>query len=89
MNTPLHTLRERIDAIDEDLLRLLAERGKLVLEIGRYKKANGLEPLDSKRWAEVLQSKLAQAETLDLPPEFVTALYNLIHEYSLKVEEDA
>ncbi len=39
----LERLRERIDAIDREILRLLNERARLAKEIGRIKKENNLE----------------------------------------------
>lgn len=85
-NSELQTLRDHIDRLDEQLLRVLSERAKLVDEVGRYKKARGLEPLDMTRWQQVLQAKKARAAELGLCPEFIDGLYNLIHEYSLHLE---
>ena len=83
----LDAWRAQIDAIDAQVLKLLAERRRIVLEIGEYKKEHGLPPLDAKRWEQVLQSKMALAKDLDVSPEFIRDLYNLIHEYSLELEQ--
>lgn len=85
-NTELQALRDQIDMLDERLLRALSERARLVDDVGRYKKARGLEPLDMARWQQVLSAKKARAAELGLCPEFIDALYNLIHEYSLHLE---
>lgn len=82
----LQALRVQIDRLDEQLLQALAQRAQLVDEVGRYKKARGLEPLDMKRWQQVLQAKKVRAQQLGLCPEFVDALYHLIHDYSLHLE---
>ena len=82
----LEQWRHQIDLLDAQLLKILAERRHIVLEIGEYKKEQGLPPLDEKRWEQVLQSKIALAKDLDISPEFIRALYNLIHEYSLELE---
>jgi chorismate mutase len=82
----LQSLRHQIDGLDEQLLRVLSERAKLVDEVGRYKKIRGLEPLDMARWQQVLNAKKSRAAELGLCPEFIDALYHLIHEYSLHLE---
>ncbi|WP_373531326.1 chorismate mutase [Vampirovibrio sp.] len=85
-NSELQALRHQIDGLDEQLLRVLSQRAQLVDEVGRYKKARGLEPLDMVRWQQVLNAKKSRAAELGLCPEFIDALYNLIHEYSLHLE---
>ena len=47
--------REKIDAIDRELVRLLNERARCVVEIGKIKSANGLPILDDSREQEVFQ----------------------------------
>lgn len=86
MTDDLNNLRQQIDALDANLLELLAQRARLVDDIGRYKKARNLEPLDSNRWRQVLENNLERAKALNLCPEFIEGLYHLIHEYSLKLE---
>lgn len=83
----LETWRNQIDAIDEQVLQLIAKRRQIVLEIGEYKRAHGLPPLDAERWEQVLQSKMFLAQKLDVSPAFIRDLYNLIHEYSLELEQ--
>jgi chorismate mutase/prephenate dehydratase len=91
METPtediLNEYRKRIDELDAQLLAILAERRQIVMKIGEYKKQKGLPPLDPKRWEQVLQSKTELAKDLDVSPDFIRELYNLIHEYSLSLEE--
>jgi chorismate mutase len=84
---PLEDWRKQIDDIDAQVLQLLAKRRHIVLEIGEYKKEHGLPPLDAKRWEQVLQSKMTLAKDLDVSPEFIRDLYNLIHDYSLELEQ--
>src|SRR5262249_48081052 len=50
----LDTLRKKIDALDEALVRLLNARAACALEIGRVKKQIGLEIYQPSREAEVL-----------------------------------
>ena len=71
MNTSeLQNIRKKIDILDEELLRIFAERFLKVKEIRMVKKATGLAPLDETRWKNVVDSRLAQAKALGLPEEF-------------------
>lgn len=86
MNDKLEDWRKQIDALDSELLHVLAKRIDIVREIGKYKKAQGIPPLDQKRWRAVLESQISKAELLNLSKDFIKKLYNLIHEYSLEIE---
>ena len=79
--------RKEIDAIDKQLLSLLAKRTEIIRKVGKFKKENKIKPLDEERWQEVLNNKLSQAKELKLPKNMIKAIYNKIHHYSLKIEE--
>jgi chorismate mutase len=51
----LQRLRERIDCINREILVLVQQRGKLVLEVAAVKAALGLDSRDSSREAEMLR----------------------------------
>lgn len=51
----LEEVRKQIDAIDEELVRLLEERYDCVSEVGRLKKEHGVPILDSQREVELLE----------------------------------
>ena len=50
----IERLRQRIDELDEALVRLLSQRAECALEIGRVKKQLGLEIYQPSREADVL-----------------------------------
>jgi chorismate mutase len=50
----LDALRRRIDALDEELVRLLSLRAECALEIGRVKKDAGMDVYQPAREVEVL-----------------------------------
>lgn len=83
----LEDWRKQIDLLDDELLHILTKRLNIVRKIGKLKNTHGFKLLDEKRWQQVLQSKLAKAKSLNLPPEFIGKLYNLIHEQSLEIEK--
>jgi monofunctional chorismate mutase len=78
-------LRNRIDEIDKDILRLLELRFQVVKEIGAYKKANNLPILDANREKEVLQMRKALLVNQENWPHF-ESLFKLIMKVSKDLE---
>ena len=76
----LDELRNKIDHIDEELLRLFAERMDIVAEIAAYKQANNLPVLDKGREAEKLQAIAGKVKP-HLEPLAYT-LFNTLFELS-------
>ena len=66
----LAAFRRSIDKVDAELVRLLAERFRITHDIGVYKAANDLPPVDLPRQHEQVDGlrRLALAEGLD--PDF-------------------
>ena len=66
----LADFRRSIDKVDAELVRLLAERFRITNEIGEYKAANGLAPVDLVRQHRQIDGlrRLAADEGLD--PDF-------------------
>jgi chorismate mutase len=82
-------LRERMDAIDDELLRLFNERAKLALEIGRMKKDLGL-PIYIPSREEQIVTRVQQENPGPLSPTSIARLYQqLIQESRTLEEEDA
>lgn len=80
----LNRLRERIDVIDENLIRELAERMKVSAEIGAAKKAHNVAIIQAGRWEKVLEKVDAAARQYGLDPKFVRAIFDAIHEESVQ-----
>ena len=53
----LEEIRKKIDAIDEEIVRLIAERISYAPKIAVYKKKNNLLIYDVKREADIINSK--------------------------------
>ena len=77
-------LRSRIDRVDHELVALLAQRMKLVEELSQEKKAYRITALQPARWAAVLTDRLALARRLGLDEAFTKAVYDVIHEESVR-----
>ena len=76
----LEEYREKIDAVDEKLVALFAERMELSRAIAEYKKENGLPVLDASREKEKLESA-AERSPAELR-EYTRRLYTLLFELS-------
>ena len=87
MSNKLEDWRKQIDTLDEKILVLLAKRMNISSKIGRFKKKQKISILDKKRWEEILGTSFKNSETLGLSKEFIQNLLNLIHKYSLEIQE--
>lgn len=86
--SPLENWRKDIDLLDEQLLKIIAQRLRVVDKIGNFKKLHGIELRDEKRWQEILHSRVKKGSELKLSEDFIKKLYQLLHEYSLQTEEN-
>lgn len=80
----LEELRDQIDAIDERILILMAERMSVANEIGQYKRDNNMTILQVERWNEILKTRLQSGEMKELSDEFIIRMYELIHQESIR-----
>lgn len=81
--TQLELLRSTIDEIDDALVRKLAERMAVVERIGEYKQENNVTILQLERWREILSTRAEWGTKLELEPEFVQNLLQVIHKASI------
>lgn len=80
----LEALRARIDQVDSDLMALLGDRMSIVQLIAELKKANNVTTLQVARWTALLEDRMERAKSLGLDPEYVKAIYDLIHGESVR-----
>jgi len=83
----LDDVRKRIDALDDQLLKLLNERADLVHEVGVIKKADGLQIYAPEREESVLQALVAKSEGR-LPEKSIRGIYREIMSAALALEDD-
>ncbi len=79
----LSELRHQIDNLDNQLLELLAKRMRISREIGQYKKEHSMPVLQTNRYDEILQKRMAQAVELGMSGEFMKEVMQAIHEESV------
>ncbi|WP_342647407.1 chorismate mutase [Mucilaginibacter sp. CSA2-8R] len=84
----LAELRDKIDKIDDLVIQKMAERMKIVEQIGNYKKDNGITILQVNRWDEILQKRTNYAKALNLNPEFTEKMLELIHGESIRKQTE-
>jgi chorismate mutase/prephenate dehydratase len=87
---PLEDLRQKIDAVDRDLLRLLNERADLVHEVGLVKKQAGLQIYAPEREEAVFQGLVRKNSEMQgrLPERSIRAIYREIMSAALALEDD-
>ncbi len=71
----LARLRDRLEAVDRELVRLMAERVAVARAIGAAKHAAGLPTLDPAREAAVVRRAASEARVHGLDEEVVRAIF--------------
>jgi chorismate mutase len=84
----MEDLRSQIDAIDEQLVRLLSARAACALEIGREKKQAGLELYQPARETEVL-GHVQRVNAGPLDNEAIKRLFERIIDEARRLERIA
>jgi len=74
----LPVLRAMIDAVDHELLQLLARRNGLVTEIAAWKREHRASIRDPQREREIIADRRERAAGLGLPPDAIESMYRLI-----------
>lgn len=82
----LQQLRSSIDKVDYEVLELLANRMRLVAEIGAYKKENNITIFQPERWAEVVRTRLGYGREIHLSEDLILDLVRIIHRESIMIQ---
>lgn len=80
----LEEFRSEIDKLDAELIDILAQRFKIVDEIGRYKLNNNITILQLKRWSNILQDRLDNGSEQGINKEFLLKILQLVHKESIQ-----
>ena len=75
-------LREKIDRINQRLLSLIADRQDVSVAIGALKVADGLPLYSEEREAVLLKTFRSAASRLDLDPDYVEELMQVVLTHS-------
>jgi len=79
-------LRKEIDAIDKNMIALLAKRMECVRHIGTWKRAHNVSLFQPERWEHVLQDRVRSSARHHLPESFARDLFEHIHEEALNIQ---
>lgn len=83
----LDELRQEIDEIDQEILKILVKRVEVVKQIGELKNEQNLPIVDEQRKEQVLESITQRAKIFHLSEEFVKKLFQQIHDHSVELEK--
>ncbi len=83
----LDDLRNDLSAVDRNIVDLIADRQRLVNEIGRQKQTTGTGTRDYAREKDVLDMGRAQARELGLEPDLVEEIQRSLIRSSLATQE--
>ena len=83
----LDELRKNLSAVDRQLVEMIAERQRIVSEIGKTKQTAGTGTRDYAREKNVLEMGRAQAEEMGVDPDLVEALLQMLIRTSLESQE--
>lgn len=89
MAVELSHLRDQIDAVDKQMLDLLAQRLHLVELVGEVKSAHGLPIYDPSREAAMLASRRSEAEKKGVPPSLIEDILRRTMRESYSSENDS
>lgn len=84
----LQEFRKKIDALDKQLLQLLAQRLEICQKIAEYKHKNNLSIQDQNREQEIIKSRIKEFKELGFDDqEFITELFELVMKKSREVQQ--
>ncbi|MCA9641060.1 MAG: chorismate mutase [Polyangiaceae bacterium] len=86
MDPELAELRDAIDALDREILELVARRVEVVLRVGDFKRARNLRVYDPARERDVLD-KLSAACRSPLTQETVRRIFERLIDESRRLEQ--
>jgi isochorismate pyruvate lyase len=86
-NAEMSALREKIDSLDEALVKLLAERQRQIENAAEIKSRIGWPARITPRVNEVLGNVAAQAKKQNLDADLARSLWTVLVEWSIAYEE--
>lgn len=80
----LNLLRQQIDELDNDLIEILSKRMRVCREIGQYKKEHHMQVVQTRRYDDILKSRIKLAEEMEMSGDFMKTVLQAIHEESVR-----
>lgn len=79
----LEEYRSEIDKLDGVLIETLAQRFKIIDEVGEYKHHNNIAIFQVKRWSNILKDRLENGESQGINSKFLLKVLQLVHKESI------
>lgn len=83
----LDDLRKEIDALDHELLHVLAKRVEAVKKVGALKDMHNIPVVDEKRRSELLENVKQKAKGLGISEHFIEELFTKIHDHAVELQK--
>lgn len=84
----LEPFRARLDALDEEIARLLGARFQVCREIALHKRERGIPMMQPERVAQVRARYRERGAECELPSDFTNALFELLIAATCKLEDE-
>lgn len=85
--TTIKELRKKIDAIDDAIIKKIAQRNALVIKIGKIKHQTNSKVLDTKREEQLIARYEKLSLTYSLKADFIKRLFKMIIANSRQLQE--
>ncbi|MCQ2235101.1 MAG: bifunctional 3-deoxy-7-phosphoheptulonate synthase/chorismate mutase type II [Paludibacteraceae bacterium] len=77
-------LRKQIDEIDMTITETLAKRMRISREIGQYKKEHDMAILQTSRYDEIINRRVAEGKAMGMGEDFMKEVFEAIHSESVR-----
>jgi chorismate mutase-like protein len=84
----LPEFRAHLDAVDDQIARLLGERFEICRDVARYKSAHGIPMMQPDRVVEVRSRYLARGADAGLPEDFSAELFEVLIAATCRMEDE-
>lgn len=84
----LDMLRREIDRIDSEMLDVLRRRMEVSREIGHYKKEHSMPAVQTKRYGDIMASRVEAAVNMGMSADFMRTVLTAVHEESVRQQLD-
>lgn len=84
----LEELRSDIDTIDNEIIQIMGRRMDIVEKIGEFKANKNITILQTKRWDDILKSRLQKGHDKGLTEKFIIRMFEAIHQESIRKQTD-
>ena len=84
----VNRIRDKIDELDQEIVRLLKNRYENARLLGRIKQKRGLDYRDPEREKVILRKIERTATSLDINPEFIRPVFEQILALSVEAQQD-